>query len=216
MDEPHAAAAVVHLQKAVNRRCSVVCQLTQPLGGAARGGAQCHAVIQRLVQAQNRVDGGRLAGAGAAGQHHDAAGQRQFDGLPLQRRVLKALRHFQHADVRIQRRRGLGGERRKLAEPRGDVLLGGEQVGQIDVLNAVKRAGAQLLGGEQLVERGLQVAQWQTQKFRRRFKQFVPRQAGVPVARVVPQRVEQPRRHPQAAAGLKLQRRRDGVHLTEL
>ena len=73
----------------------------------------------------------------------------------------KPLRHFQHADVRIQRRRGLGGERRKLAEPRGNVLLGGEQVGQVDVLDAVKRAGAQLLGGEQLVERGFQVAQRQ-------------------------------------------------------
>ena len=216
MDEPHAAVAVVHLKQAVNRRCSVVCQFTQPLGGAARGGTQSHAVIQCLVQAQNRVDGGRLAGAGAAGQHHDPAGQRQAYGLPLQRRVRKALRHFQHADVRIQRRRGLGGERRKLAEPRGNVLLGGEQVGQVDVLDAVKRAGAQFLGGEQLVERGFQVAQRQAEKFRRRFKQFIPRQAGVTVARVVPQRVEQPRRHPQAAACLKLQRRRDGVHLTEL
>lgn len=44
-------------------------------------GAECHAVIQGLVQAQNRVDRRRLAGAGAAGQHHHVAGQRQLDGL---------------------------------------------------------------------------------------------------------------------------------------
>ena len=64
------------------------------------------------------------------------------------------------------------------------------------------RAGAQLLGGEQLVERGFQVARQVPggEISTVDSKQFIPRQAGVAVARVVPQRVEQPRRHPQAAS----------------
>ena len=99
MDKTYIAAAVIHFQQAVDGRSCVPGQFAQPLGCAACGGTECHAVIQGLVQAQNCVDRRRLAGAGAAGQHHHAAGQCQLDGLLLQRRVLKALGHFQHADI---------------------------------------------------------------------------------------------------------------------
>ena len=152
MDKTHIAAAVIHFQQAVDGRSCVPGQFAQPLGGAACGGAECHAVIQGLVQAQNRVDRRRLAGAGAAGQHHHAAGQCQLDGQLLQRRVLKALGHFQHADIGVQRLGHLGREGGQLPQPRGDIFLGTEQVWQVDILHPVKRAGAQFLGTEQFVQ----------------------------------------------------------------
>ena len=75
MDEPHAAGGVVHFQQAMDGGSAVVGQFAQPLGGAARGGAEGDTVIQGLVQAQNGVDRGGLAGTGAAGEHHDPAGK---------------------------------------------------------------------------------------------------------------------------------------------
>ncbi len=74
-------------------------QLGQPLGRPAGGGAEGHPVGLVLVQGEDGVDRGGLAGAGAAGQHHHVAGEGHLDGLALQRRVGKALRPLEGVDL---------------------------------------------------------------------------------------------------------------------
>ena len=98
---------------------------------AARGGTQSprgrHDASYRLRIALTVVV---LPVLGAAGQHHDPAGQRRAYGLPLRRRVRKALRHFPARGYPHPASAGPRWGTSELAEPRGNVLLGGEQVGR--------------------------------------------------------------------------------------
>ena len=124
----------------------MVGQLTQAFGCAARGRTERNTVIHSLIQCQNRIDRCCFAGAGAAGQDHHPAGQRQPDRLLLQRCIGETLCDLQRAYVGVQRLGGLGREGRKLPEAGGNILLRSVEIGQIDILRAVKGAGAQLLG----------------------------------------------------------------------
>ena len=94
----------------------MVGQLTQALGGAARGRTERNTVIHSLIQGENRIDRCCFAGAGAAGQDHHPAGQRQPDRLLLQRCIGETLCDLQCASVGVQRLGGLGREGRKLEE----------------------------------------------------------------------------------------------------
>ena len=124
----------------------MVGQLTQAFGGAARGRTERNTVIHSLIQGQYRIDRCCFTGAGAAGQDHHPAGQRQPDCLLLQRCIGEALCDLQCAYVSIQRFGCLGREGRKLPEAGGNILLRSVEIGQIDILRTVKGAGAQFFG----------------------------------------------------------------------
>jgi len=94
VDKADHAAGVVHLQQTVDGAGLATGQLAEPFGGAAGGGAQGYPLGLIFQQLQNSVDGGSLAGAGAAGEHKAVLGHGLADGFPLQGGVGKALRQL--------------------------------------------------------------------------------------------------------------------------
>ena len=94
MDKADHAAGVVHLQQAVDGAGFAASQFAETLGGTAGGGTQGYPLGLIFQQLQNGVDGGSLAGAGAAGKHKAVLGHGLADGFPLQGSVGKALRQF--------------------------------------------------------------------------------------------------------------------------
>ena len=94
VDEADHAAGVVHLQQTVDGGGLAARQLAQALGGPARGGAEGHPLGLIFQKLQDGVDGGGLAGAGAAGEDKAVLGHGLADGFPLQGRIGKALRQL--------------------------------------------------------------------------------------------------------------------------
>ena len=209
-------AAVVHLQQAVDGGGLAAGQLAQPLGGPAGGGAEGHPLGLRLEDAEDGLDGGGLAGAGAAGQHQTVLGHRLTDGLPLLGRIGEALGQFQHLEVLFQPADALLFPPHQGRQPVGDGLFGLEQVGQVDVLGPVPAVGGQpplvqaaSQGVGQLVGRLVDEG-------RGGGHQTLPRQAGVAVAGVMAQGAQQGGLQPLGAVPLHLVILGDAVGVAEV
>ena len=112
---------------------------------------------------------------------------RLADGLPLQRRIGKALGQFQHLDVPVQVAGGALAPPGQHGQPVGNVLLGGQQVGQVDVGRALEHLDAEFFGLDALVQRSGQLFRRLVDEIGGRFQQLGTGQAGVAVARVVAQ-----------------------------
>ena len=190
-------------------------QFAEPFGGASCRSAQRHPVAGSLIQSQNGIDRGGLAGTRTAGEYHHAAGQRQPDSLPLQRRIGKALRKFQHVDIVFQCFGRLCGKGGHLSQPCGNILLSRKQIRQINIIRPLKRAQTQFPHAQKLSQSLLHLLRRNTKEPCCAFQQLLPGQTGVPVARVVPHGIQQPCSHAQTAALLKIQLSGDTVRLTE-
>ena len=91
VDKADHAAGVVHLQQTVDGAGLAASQLAEPLGSASGGGTKGYPLGLIFQQLQNGVDGGGLAGAGAAGEHKAVLRHSLADGFPLQRSIGKPL-----------------------------------------------------------------------------------------------------------------------------
>ena len=91
VDKADHAAGVVHLQQTVDGAGLAAGQLAEPLGSASGGGTKGYPLGLIFQQLQNGVDGGGLAGAGAAGEHKAVLRHSLADGFPLQRSIGKPL-----------------------------------------------------------------------------------------------------------------------------
>ena len=187
VDEADHAAGVVHFEQAVDGGGLPAGQLAQPLGRAARGGAEGHPLGLMFQQLQDGVHGGGLAGAGAAGEDEAILGHRLADGLFLQRCIGKALGQLQDLDVLVQVADGLLLPLGQQGQPVGDVLFGGQQVGQVDVGCALKHPDAEFVRFDALVQCFGQLFRRLVDEIGGRFQQLRTGQAGVAVARIVAQ-----------------------------
>ena len=215
MYKPHLAAGIIHLQQAVDRAGLVAGHLAQTLGGTARGGAQRHTVIPVFQQGQNGIDGCGFAGARAARKHHDVAGKRGFHGFSLQGRIGKPLRKFQRANVLLQILGRLGAGGSQHGQPKRDLALGQQKIRQIQIHLFLTHIGADLplLDGR----RELFVHRFgeHLDKIRRGGHQLAARQAGVAVARIAAQHIDQRGPHAHTALLRQLQLCGDQIGLRE-
>ena len=216
VDEADHPAGVVHLQQAVDGGGLAAGQLAQPLGGPPGGGAEGHPLGLAFQHVEHRLDGGGLAGAGPAGQHQAVFGDSPADGFPLLGRVGKALRRLQHLDVPVEVAGGLRFPLRQGGQPFGDRLLGGQQLGQVDVRPAAEHPLVQLLRLQTVVEGGGQLFGRLMDEGRRGGHQPLPRQAGVAVAGIVAQGAQQGGLQPLRAVPLHLVVGGDAVGVAEV
>ena len=216
VDKADHAAGVVHLQKTVDGAGLTAGQLTQPFSRAAGGRTQGHPFRLIFQQLQNGVDGGGLAGAGAAGEHKAVLGHGFADGFLLQGRIGKALRQFQNLNVFIQPVGGILAPFCQHGKPGGNVLLGFQQVGQINIRCAVKQLHPQFFGADALVQRSSQLFRRLMDKIGCRFQQLGARQAGVAVARVVAQGAQQGRFQPLGAVAFHVVILGNAVRVAEI
>ena len=187
VDEADHAAGVVHFEQAVDGGGLPAGQLAQPLGRTARGSAESHPLGLMFQQLQDGVHGGGLAGAGATGEDEAVLGHRLADGLFLQRCIGKALGQLQYLDVLVQVADGLLLPLGQQGQPVGDVLFGGQQVGQVDVGCALKHPDAEFVRFDALVQCFGQLFRRLVDEMGGRFQQLRTGQAGVAVARIVAQ-----------------------------
>ena len=187
MDKADHAACVVHLQQAVDGGSLAARQLTQPLGGTAGRGAEGHPLGLIFQQLQNSVHGGGLAGAGAACQHQTVFGHGLADGLFLERCIGKALCQLQNLDVFIQITGGILPPPGQHGQPVGNVLLGVQQVWQVDIGHILVQFHPQLFGLQAAVQSRRQLFRRLVDEIGGSVQQLAPRQAGMAVARVVTQ-----------------------------
>ena len=216
MDKADHAAGVIHLQKTVDGAGLSAGQLTQPFSRAAGGRTQGHPFRLIFQQLQNGVDGGGLAGAGAAGEHKAVLGHGFADSFLLQGRIGKALRQFQNLNVFIQPVGGILAPFCQHGKPGGNVLLGFQQVGQINIRCTVKQLHPQFFGADALVQRSSQLFRRLMDKIGCRFQQLGARQAGVAVARVVAQGAQQGRFQPLGAVAFHVVILGNAVRVAEI
>ena len=216
VDEADAAPRIVHLQQPVDGGGLAAGQLAQALGGPAGGGAEGHPLGLAFQHVQHRLDGGGLAGAGPAGEHQAVLGDGLADGLPLLGGVGKALGRLQDLDVLVQVAGGLLVPPGQGGQPGGDGLLGGQQVGQVDVFPGAQGAGFQLPGLQAVLQGGGELFGGLVDESGGRGHQPLPRQAGVAVARVVAQGAQQGRFQPLGAVPLHLVVGGDAVRVAEV
>ena len=216
MDKADHAAGVVHLQQTVDGAGLASGQFAQALSCAARGGAQSHPLCLIFQQLQDGVDRSGLAGAGAAGEHKAVLSHGLADGFLLQRCIGKALRQFQDLNVFIQPTGGVFAPFCQHGKPGSNVLLGFQQVGQINIRCAVKQLHPQFFGADALVQRSSQLFRRLMDKIGCRFQQLGARQAGVAVARVVAQGAQQGRFQPLGAVAFHVVILGNAVRVAEI
>jgi hypothetical protein len=128
-----AAGLRVGLEQAVDGPCLQPGALGEPLGGAAGGGGEQHGALLLLEDLEDAAHQGGLAGAGAACDHQQLAGQAAADGLALLAREGELLARLEPLerplDVEGDRHGRLGEERPQPAREPG---LGGMEGGEID------------------------------------------------------------------------------------
>ena len=105
----------------------------------------------------------------------------------MQRCIGKALGQLQHLDVLVQVADGLLLPFGQQSQPVGDVLFGGQQVGQVDIGRALKHPDAEFVRFDALVQRFGQLFRRLVDEIGGRFQQLRTGQAGVAVARIVAQ-----------------------------
>ena len=196
VDEADHAAGVVHFQQPVDGGSLPARQLAQPLGCAARGGTEGHPLRLMLQQLQDGVDGGGLAGAGAAGQYKAVLGHSLADGFLLERRIGEALRQLQDLNVPVKVADGVLAPPGQQSQPVGNILFRRQQVWQINIRCAVKHPNAEFLGLKAAVQRGRQLFRRLVDEIGRRIQQLCAGQTGVAVARVMAQGAQQGRFQP--------------------
>ena len=216
VDEADHPAGVVHLQQAVDGAGLAAGQLAQALGRAAGGRAQGHPLGLIFQQLQNGVDGGGLAGAGAAGEHKAVLGHGLADGFLLQGRVGKALGQLQNLNVLVQSVGRVFAALRQHRQPVGDVLLRRQQVRQVDIRHPVEHFHAEFFGLNAFIQCGGQLFRRLMDEIGRRFQQLGPGQAGVAVACVVAQRAQQSRFQPLSAVPFHMVILCDAVRVAEI
>ena len=101
-------------------------------------------------------------------------------------------------------------------KPGSNVLLGFQQVGQINIRCAVKQLHPQFFGADALVQRSSQFFRRLMDKIGCRFQQLGARQAGVAVARVVAQGAQQGRFQPLCAVAFHVVILGNAVRVAEI
>ena len=216
MDKADHAAGVVHLQQTVDGAGLASGQFAQALSCAARGGAQSHPLCLIFQQLQDGVDRSGLAGAGTAGEHKAVLGHGLADGFLLQRCIGKALRQFQDLNVFIQPTGGVFAPFCQHGKPGSNVLLGFQQVGQIDIRCAIEQFHPQLFGSDAFIQCCGQLFRRLMDEARRRFQQLGARQAGMAVACVVAQGAQQGCFQPLGAIALHMVILGNAVRMAEV
>ena len=193
VDEADHAPRIIHLQKPVDGGGLAAGQLAQPLGCPPGGGAEGHPLGLTLQNLEDCIDGGGLAGAGAAGQNQTVLGDRPADGLLLFGGIGKALGQFQHLDLLFHLVGSLFFPPDQSGQPGRDGLLGGQEFGQVDIISPVPTAGGQLPAVQAALQSGGQFfVRLMDEGGRCRYQPF-PGQTGMTVAGVVAQGPQQGR-----------------------
>ena len=189
------------LQQTVDSLRLFAGDLRHALRGAAGGCRQDDVEPVRLQQLQDGIDGGRLAGAGSAGEDEDALFDGGDDGFPLFAFIVDAGFPLHPLDVAVQRWPSRRRETDHHLDPLSAVIFRVEDVRQEHEFSAVEFRDPQEVFLTEVVDGDVDGIVVGPEQVRRRPQEFFPRQTGMTVVQVMVADVEDAR--PDAEPGVR-------------